>query len=107
KIDELISRSDDMMINEGIQKESMELFPQKHLNSLQSVGYRGLFDFFEGKTDLETAIEEIKKNTRRYSKRQLTWNRKDKSREWFSPKEKNKILNYILTQTQPVNHNYY
>lgn len=107
EIYERINRRVDVMMNEGLLKEAMELFPHKHLNSLQTVGYRELFNFFEGKTDLETAIEEIKKNTRRYSKRQLTWNRKDKSREWFSPKEKNKILNYILTQTQQVNHNSY
>lgn len=103
EIYERINRRVDVMMNEGLLKEAMELFPHKHLNSLQTVGYKELFNFFEGKTDLETAIEEIKKNTRRYSKRQLTWNRKDKNREWFSPKEKNKILNYILTQTNKVN----
>lgn len=102
-----INRRVDAMMNEGLLKEAMELFPHKHLNSLQTVGYRELFEFFEGKTDLETAIENIKKNTRRYSKRQLTWNRKDKSMEWFSPKEKNKILNYILTQTNKINQNSY
>lgn len=105
EIYERINRRVNVMMNEGLLKEAMELFPHKHLNSLQTVGYRELFSFFEGEINLETAIEEIKKNTRRYSKRQLTWNRKDKNMEWFSPKEKNKILNYILTQTHKINHN--
>jgi tRNA dimethylallyltransferase len=52
---------------------SAKLFPNKQLNALQTVGYRELFDYFEGKTTLDFAIEEIKKNTRRFSKRQLTW----------------------------------
>jgi len=70
---ERINQRVDIMINEGLLAEAEKLFPNKDLNALQTVGYREVFDYFEEKTTLEFAIEEIKKNTRRFSKRQLTW----------------------------------
>ncbi len=73
----------DQMINEGLVEEARSLYEFKDLNALQTVGYRELFDYFDGKTNLETAISEIKKNTRRFAKRQLTWFRRDEHIKWF------------------------
>lgn len=67
----------DLMIENGLLKEAESLYPYKHLNSLQTVGYRELFEYFDGKYSLEKAVEEIKKNTRHYAKRQMTWFRKN------------------------------
>jgi len=64
-------------------QEAKKLYPHKELNALQTVGYRELFDYFDGKCTLEFAIEEIKKNTRRFAKRQVTWNKKDETIHWF------------------------
>ena len=71
------------MMKEGLLEEVKTLFPNKNLNALQTVGYRELFDFFDNKTSLEFAIEEIKKNTRRFAKRQLTWFKRTENVEWF------------------------
>jgi tRNA dimethylallyltransferase len=65
------------MIENGLLKEAEVLYPYKHLNSLLTVGYRELFEYFDGKYSLEKAVEEIKKNTRHYAKRQMTWFRKN------------------------------
>lgn len=73
----------DNMFNEGLLKEAKELYKFKNLNALQTVGYRELFDFFDGNSSLETAIEEIKKNTRRFAKRQSTWFRRYTDISWF------------------------
>jgi tRNA dimethylallyltransferase len=72
-----------LMLQEGLIEEAKKLVPHKELNALQTVGYRELFDYFDGKYTLEFAVEEIKKNTRRFAKRQVTWNRKDESIHWF------------------------
>ena len=60
-----------------------QLYPHRALNALQTVGYRELFDYFDGKSDLNFAVEEIKKNTRRFAKRQMTWFRKNENISWF------------------------
>lgn len=78
-----INQRVDIMLNEGQLQEAERLFPNKELNALQTVGYRELFDYFEGKTTLDFAIEEIKKNTRRFSKRQLTWFKRTENAIWF------------------------
>lgn len=93
-----INQRVDMMINDGLVEEARRLYPYRHLNALQTVGYRELFEYFDGFIDLETAIEEIKKNTRRFAKRQLTWFRRDPDIRWFDigdPLEK------ILEHLQP------
>lgn len=90
-----INRRVDIMMNEGLLDEAKSLFPLKELNALQTVGYRELFDFFEEKTTLDFAIEEIKKNTRRFAKRQMTWFKKDEKVNWFSPLEQENIINFI------------
>ena len=78
-----INKRVDIMINNGLLEEAKELYPHKKLNALQTVGYRELFSFFDGDFTKEFAISEIKKNTRRYAKRQLTWFRKDQETIWF------------------------
>ncbi|MDN3677152.1 tRNA (adenosine(37)-N6)-dimethylallyltransferase MiaA [Flavobacterium paronense] len=94
-----INQRVDIMINEGLVNEAKSLFPNKELNALQTVGYKELFDYFEGKITLEFAKEEIKKNTRRFSKRQLTWFKRTEDVKWFDFKaDKNDIVNYIKSQ---------
>ena len=75
----------DKMVEQGLLEEVRSLIPFQHLNALQTVGYRELFDFFNGETTLPDAVEAIKRNTRQYAKRQLTWFRKDKEYSWFLP----------------------
>ena len=78
-----INRRVDQMILQGLEQEVKSLVPYKDLNALQTVGYKELFDHFDGKFTFESAIEEIKKNTRRFAKRQGTWFRKDAEITWF------------------------
>jgi len=85
----------DGMIAKGLENEALELFELRDLNPLKSVGYRELFDFFEGKTTREKAIELIKRNSRRYAKRQMTWWSRDKEIVWFNPDQVQKIIYYI------------
>lgn len=75
----------DQMMDKGLLEEVKNLLSSKHLNALQTVGYSELFDYLEGKTELQNAVEEIKIHTRQYAKRQMTWFKKDKIFEWFSP----------------------
>lgn len=78
-----INRRVDLMMESGLEEEAKTLFKHKNSNALQTVGYRELFRFFEGEITREEAIEEIKKNTRRFAKRQLTWFRKNENIHWF------------------------
>ena len=88
----------DAMIAQGLVDEARALLPYRHLNALHTVGYSELFDHFDGKNDLNTAIELIKQNTRRFAKRQLTWFRKDKNIHWMAPDEvTDKNLEGLLT----------
>ncbi len=73
----------DVMINNGLLEEAKSLYPYKDLNALQTVGYRELINYFDGNCNLEFAISEIKKNTRRFAKRQNTWFKKDTDIQWF------------------------
>ena len=73
----------DIMMNEGLLKEVESVYPYKNLNALQTVGYRELFDYLDRKTSLDVAVEEIKKNTRRFAKRQLTWFKRTENTKWF------------------------
>ena len=81
----------ELMLENGLLIEAQTLFPHKKLNALQTVGYRELFNFFEGKTSLDFAIEEIKKNTRRFAKRQYTWFHKNKDINWFEINQLDKL----------------
>ena len=78
-----INRRVDIMIENGLLEEAKAVYPNKSLNALQTVGYRELFEYFDGNCTLDFAISEIKKNTRRFAKRQLTWFRKDTNTLWF------------------------
>ena len=91
-----INQRVDIMINKGLLAEAKELFPNKDLNALQTVGYRELFRYFEGEISLEFAIEEIKKNTRRFAKRQLTWFKRNEGTMWFDYlANQNEVTDYI------------
>ena len=78
-----INQRVDIMMQDGLLKEAESLFPNKNLNALQTVGYRELFDYFDGKTSLELAVEQIKMNTRRFAKRQITWFKRTENVIWF------------------------
>ena len=85
----------DKMIGDGLESEARELYVYKNLNALNSVGYREFFDFFEGKISRDKAIELIKRNSRRYAKRQMTWWAKDSEIRWFHPDNKDDILRFV------------
>jgi len=87
------SRVDSMMVA-GLENEARALYPYRALNSLQTVGYRELFDYFDGRITREKAIELIKRNSRRYAKRQMTWFRRDPEIRWFAPDEDRAIIDY-------------
>ncbi len=78
-----INQRVDIMMNEGLLAEAKKVYPQKDLNALQTVGYKELFSYFDNEIALEFAIEEIKKNTRRFAKRQLTWFKRNPETKWF------------------------
>jgi tRNA dimethylallyltransferase len=86
----------DQMMQQGLLKEASEMYPRKDLNALNTVGYKELFEYFNGRWSLEEAVERIKGNTRRYARKQLTWYKKDPKIKWFHPNQKQDIINYIL-----------
>ncbi|MBP1221546.1 tRNA (adenosine(37)-N6)-dimethylallyltransferase MiaA [Flavobacterium sp. 1355] len=91
-----INQRVDIMMNQGLLEEVKELYPNKALNALQTVGYRELFSYFDGEFSLPFAIEEIKKNTRRFSKRQLTWFKRNENTRWFDyATDRKEIIKYI------------
>ncbi|CAA9203536.1 tRNA dimethylallyltransferase [Flavobacterium bizetiae] len=91
-----INQRVDIMMNEGLLEEAKALYPNKALNALQTVGYRELFSYFDGDFALPFAIEEIKKNTRRFSKRQLTWFKRNETIKWFDfSSDRKMIIDYI------------
>ena len=92
-----INRRVDLMIRDGLEEEARNLFGFRHLNALNSVGYREFFDFFDGKTTRDKAIELIKRNTRRFAKRQITWWSKDEGIRWFGGDDKEQIIDYLTT----------
>ena len=91
-----INQRVDQMIKSGLIDEAKKLFQFHKFNALNTVGYKELFDFFDNKLDKETAIEEIKKNSRRLSKRQMTWFKRDKQINWFKMNQENEIIKFIL-----------
>ncbi len=91
-----INQRVDIMVNNGLIEEARALYPHKKLNALQTVGYRELFSYFDGEFTLDFAIEEIKKNTRRFAKRQMTWFKRTEAAKWFDFKTPpDEIINYI------------
>lgn len=88
----------DKMFEDGLLNEAKNLFPLRHLNALQTVGYSELFDYFENSIDLKTAKEKIKQNTRNYAKRQMTWFRKDKEFVWINADDYEKLQSIVEVQ---------
>lgn len=82
------------MIDSGLVEEARKVYPMRHLNSLNTVGYKELFAWMDGTMDYDTAVARIQKNTRVYAKKQLTWYAKDPSVQWFLPTDYDKILSY-------------
>jgi tRNA dimethylallyltransferase len=95
-----INRRVDMMVEEGLEAEARTMYPKRHLNALQTVGYRELFDYFDGNYTFEEAVELVKRNSRRYAKRQLTWFRRDSQTAWFDPNNLDAILAHIAAETK-------
>jgi len=96
--DELYDRINlrvDQMINDGLIDEAKMFYKDKHLNSLNTVGYKELFDYFDGNISLEKAVELIKRNSRHYAKRQISWFGRDKKINWFHPNHTNEIIEFI------------
>ncbi|WP_163717271.1 tRNA (adenosine(37)-N6)-dimethylallyltransferase MiaA [Mangrovibacterium lignilyticum] len=88
----------DKMMEMGLEEEARSVFEFHHLNSLNTVGYKELFAFFEGEIDRDKAIELIKRNSRRYAKKQLSWFRRDSEINWFNPEQAEAIIRFIEEQ---------
>ena len=88
------ARVDEMMEN-GLLEEAQSLYNQRQLNALNTVGYKEMFDYMDGRWPLEEAVERMKGNTRRYARKQLTWFKRDSEVKWFDPDNKDEILKYI------------
>lgn len=88
----------DQMMQQGLLKEAENVYRLKDLNALNTVGYKEIFNYLEGRWPLEEAVERIKGNTRRYARKQLTWYKKDPNILWFHPDQKEEIINYILSK---------
>ena len=92
---ERINRRVDQMIDEGLVEEARSVYPYRHLNSLNTVGYKEIFNYLDGTWTLPFAIEKIKQNSRIYSRKQMTWFKRDADIAWFHPDETDKIEAYI------------
>jgi len=95
KLYERINQRVDLMMEAGLEAEAKALFPHAHYNALQTVGYQELFGYFRNEYDLIEAVRLIKRNTRRYAKRQMTWFRKDENITWFQPDDFEAILGFV------------
>ena len=89
----------DAMMRQGLLQEAERVYPLRDLNALNTVGYKELFDYFNGRWPLDEAVERIKGNTRRYARKQLTWYKKDPHIRWFHPDQKKEIIDYIITES--------
>ena len=92
-----INRRVDQMMADGLLEEARRLLPKRHLNALNTVGYKEMFTYLDGIWTLDEAVERMKGNTRRYARKQLTWFRNDLQVKWFAPSDKDQIINYITT----------
>jgi tRNA dimethylallyltransferase len=93
-----IDKRMDVMIEDGLFEEAEQLIAFKDKNALQTVGYKEIYDYLEGKYDRAESIRLLKRNSRRYAKRQMTWFNKDKEITWFAPDQEQDIINYIKSQ---------
>jgi tRNA dimethylallyltransferase len=90
-----INRRVDLMMENGLADEARGLYPYRELNALNTVGYKELFDYFDGTCSLDEAVQKIKDHTRQYARRQLTWFRKQKDTKWFLPDEDELIVTFV------------
>ncbi|MEE1541900.1 MAG: tRNA (adenosine(37)-N6)-dimethylallyltransferase MiaA [Paludibacteraceae bacterium] len=95
---ERINRRVDIMFEEGLMEEAKTYYPHRNLNSLNTVGYKELFEYFDGNWDLDFAKNMIKQNSRRYAKKQLTWFNRDKDINWFRPNQQEEILSFLKSR---------
>lgn len=95
---ERINRRVDIMVELGLEAEARAMLPYRACNALQTVGYSEMFEYFDGKISFEEAVELIKRNSRRYAKRQTTWFKRDEQISWFHPSQECKIIEYIDSQ---------
>lgn len=95
---ERINRRVDQMIEYGLFEEARKVYPFRELNSLNTVGYKELFEYFDGNCTLDFAVEKIKQNSRIYSRKQMTWFKRDKDIQWFHPEESEAISEYLSSQ---------
>lgn len=93
-----INRRVDMMMDRGLLDEARRVYPYRHLNALNTVGYKELFRYFDGEWTLDFALDKVRRNSRVYSRKQMTWFRRDPSIQWFSPDDMVKIRNFITKQ---------
>lgn len=93
-----IDRRVEMMMDEGLEAEARSLFPLRHLNALNTVGYKELFDHFEGQYDLAEAVRLIQRNSRRYARKQLSWFRRDTDIHWFHPDHVAEIMDFLTAE---------
>jgi tRNA dimethylallyltransferase len=89
----------DSMIEAGLFEEATALYPYRHLNALQTVGYQEIFEYLEGRYDREEAVRLLKQHSRQYAKRQLTWFRRDPGYTWFHPADTEAILDHVIRAT--------
>lgn len=99
---ERINRRVDEMVAAGLEEEARGLLPFRSLNALNTVGYREWFSFFDGACTREETIAQIKSNTRRYARKQLTWFRRDQAITWFHPDETEKLITFIEKEIKPA-----
>ncbi len=85
----------DQMMKDGLLEEAREVYPYRHLNSLNTVGYKELFNYFDGTWDLDLAVEKIKRNSRVYARKQMTWFKRDTEITWFHPDDIENVFNFI------------
>ena len=95
KLIERINKRVDMMMKQGLLDEVKSVYKYRHLNPLNTVGYKELFDYLDGKCTLEQAVEQIKISTRQYAKRQMTWLRKNIDYQWFTIDQIDEMIDYI------------
>jgi len=99
-----INQRVDQMMTDGLLDEAQRLYPMRHMNALNTVGYKEMFAYIDGTWTLEEAVERIKGNTRRYARKQLTWYKKDEQIRWFHPDEIEQIYSYISQDYEQQNY---
>ena len=97
---ERINRRVDRMMEEGLLEEAKAVYPYRHLNALNTVGYKEMFNYLDGKWELPFAIDKIKQNSRIYSRKQMTWFRRDEEIQWFHPRQEEDILACLQDKTR-------